>query len=93
MKLYLWSPHKLIDKNKPITGRARRLIANTNTNTNTNPNPNPNTKFQKVKTNCRASDDNPVPIFLSRCIQYIELEGLRTEGLYRYNKDVFFSWL
>ena len=47
--------------------------------------------FQKVKPNCRASDDNPVPIFLSRCIQYIELEGLRTEGLYRYIFDHFFG--
>ena len=35
----------------------------------------------------RASDDNPVPVFLSRCIQYIELEGLLTEGLYRYDAD------
>jgi len=38
---------------------------------------------QPVMEDFRASDDNPVPIFLSRCIQYIELEGLRTEGLYR----------
>eukprot|EP00092_Neocalanus_flemingeri_P007704 GFUD01008320.1.p1 GENE.GFUD01008320.1~~GFUD01008320.1.p1 ORF type:complete len:1742 (+),score=284.79 GFUD01008320.1:752-5977(+) len=31
----------------------------------------------------RASDDNPIPVFLSRCIEFIELEGLLTEGLYR----------
>jgi len=31
----------------------------------------------------RASDDNPIPVFLSRCIEFIELEGLVTEGLYR----------
>ena len=38
--------------------------------------------------NCsRASDDNPVPVFLSRCIQYIEIEGLLTEGLYRCDDD------
>ena len=36
---------------------------------------------------CRASDDNPVPVFLSRCIQYIEIEGLLTEGLYRCDDD------
>ena len=40
-------------------------------------------KTQFSKSNLRASDDNPVPIFLSRCIHYIELEGLLTEGLYR----------
>ena len=38
--------------------------------------------------NCsRASDDNPVPVFLSRCIHYIEIEGLLTEGLYRCDDD------
>jgi len=31
----------------------------------------------------RASDDNPIPVFLSRCIEFIEVEGLVTEGLYR----------
>ena len=64
-----------------------RLIVNTSTNPNTNA----STKIQTFKTNCRASDDNPVPIFLSRCIQYIELEGLRTEGLYRYFFDDFLA--
>ena len=44
--------------------------------------------IQKAKTllniyTFRASDDNPVPVFLSRCIQFIEIEGLLTEGLYR----------
>ena len=32
---------------------------------------------------CRASDDNPIPVFLSRCIEFIETEGLLVEGLYR----------
>ena len=31
----------------------------------------------------RASDDNPIPVFLSRCIEFIETEGVATEGLYR----------
>jgi len=31
----------------------------------------------------RASDEDPIPIFLSRCIQFIESEGVATEGLYR----------
>jgi len=31
----------------------------------------------------RASDDNPIPVFLSRCIEFIETEGLLVEGLYR----------
>lgn len=31
----------------------------------------------------RASEDNPVPVFLSRTIEYIEREGLDAEGLYR----------
>ena len=90
VKLYLWSPHKLIDMKQ---AKYRRLIVNKNTNanpnTNTNTNTNTSTKNQTFKTNCRASDDNPVPIFLSRCIQYIELEGLRTEGLYRYFVNYF----
>ena len=86
MKLYFWSPHKLIYMKQ---ANCRRLIENTSTNTNPNTNTNMSIKVQTVKTNCRASDDNPVPIFLSRCIQYIELEGLRTEGLYRYFFDNF----
>jgi len=31
----------------------------------------------------RASDDDPIPLFLSRCIEFIETEGVATEGLYR----------
>jgi len=31
----------------------------------------------------RASDTNPVPVFLSKTIQYIEAQGLDAEGLYR----------
>merc|ERR1712141_982942 len=31
----------------------------------------------------RASDEDPIPVFLSRCIEFIEVEGLATEGLYR----------
>jgi len=31
----------------------------------------------------RASDDDPIPVFLSRCIDFIETEGVVTEGLYR----------
>ena len=33
--------------------------------------------------NYRASDDDPIPVFLSRCIDFIETEGVVTEGLYR----------
>ena len=29
------------------------------------------------------ADDRPVPLFMELCIQYIEAEGLNTEGLYR----------
>ncbi|XP_023343064.1 rho GTPase-activating protein 190 isoform X13 [Eurytemora carolleeae] len=31
----------------------------------------------------RASEDDPIPVFLSRTIKFIELEGLDAEGLYR----------
>ena len=31
----------------------------------------------------RASDEDPIPVFLSRCLQFIESEGVATEGLYR----------
>lgn len=31
----------------------------------------------------RASEENPVPVFLSRTIEFIEQEGLDAEGLYR----------
>ena len=31
----------------------------------------------------RQSDDNPVPLFVEKCIQFIEKEGLGIEGLYR----------
>lgn len=31
----------------------------------------------------RASDEDPIPVFLSICINFIEKEGLLTEGLYR----------
>ena len=31
----------------------------------------------------RASDDNPIPIFLQKTIEFIEKEGLDAEGLYR----------
>jgi len=31
----------------------------------------------------RASDEDPIPVFLSRCIEFIESEGVATEGLYR----------
>ena len=42
--------------------------------------------FKNIFTNqniFRASDEDPIPIFLSRCIQFIESEGVATEGLYR----------
>jgi len=31
----------------------------------------------------RASDEDPIPVFLSRCIRFIESEGVAIEGLYR----------
>ena len=31
----------------------------------------------------RASNEDPIPVFLSRCIQFIESEGVAIEGLYR----------
>ena len=31
----------------------------------------------------KASEDNPIPIFLSKTIEFIEKEGLDAEGLYR----------
>lgn len=31
----------------------------------------------------RTSDDNPIPVFLQKAIEFIEKEGLDAEGLYR----------
>ena len=31
----------------------------------------------------RASNEDPIPVFLRRCIQFIESEGVAIEGLYR----------
>ena len=31
----------------------------------------------------KTSDDNPIPVFLQKAIEFIEKEGLDAEGLYR----------
>ena len=40
-------------------------------------------QIQPTLEDFKASDDNPVPIFLQKAIKFIEKEGLDAEGLYR----------
>jgi RhoGAP domain len=38
---------------------------------------------KKELINFKQSDKNLVPLFLEKCVQFIELEGLDSEGIYR----------
>lgn len=68
---------KLLDKEKELEKKNKRKSKQTK------PNANENQSGPPAMLDFVQSDKNYIPLFLEKCIEFIELEGLDSEGIYR----------
>lgn len=71
---------KMLEKEKELEKKAKRKSGKANAKSGSNDGPGTN---QSSLADFIQSEANFIPLFLEKCVQFIEQEGLDSEGIYR----------